>query len=62
MTTYLLVIGLIFLIMLAGITVDRLYRLFAAKNPQLGPFRKSGGGCSCGSGHCNAEKRETCGL
>ena len=36
----------------AGITVDRLYRRFAARNPQLGPFRRSDkcGCCSKGSG------------
>ncbi len=59
MGTYLLVIGLIFLILLAGITVDRLYRLFAARNPQLGPFRKSGGGCgSCSGGSgCSGDSK-----
>jgi Na+/glutamate symporter len=39
MTTYLVTIGLIFAIMLGGIAVERLYRRFAASNPQLGPFR-----------------------
>ena len=36
----------------AGITVDRLYRRFAARNPQLGPFRRSDkcGCCSKGGG------------
>lgn len=57
MTTYLVTIGLIFALMLGGIGVERLYRVFAARNPQLGPFRKAGGcgGCKGGSG-CNAEK------
>lgn len=58
MSTYLLVIGLIFLIMLAGIVVDRFYRIFAAKNPQLGPFRdqeRGCGSCSGGSG-CSGVK------
>jgi uncharacterized membrane protein len=53
MTTYLVTVGLIFAIMLAGIAIDRAYRAFAAKHPQLGPFRKAGGGCgACGGGHC----------
>lgn len=43
----------------AGITVDRLYRRFAARNPQLGPFRRSDkcGCCSKGSGCAD----DTCG-
>jgi hypothetical protein len=49
---YLTTIGLIFTLLLAGIGVDRLYRSFAAKNPRLGPFRKSGEGCGC----CAARK------
>ena len=57
MATYLVTIGLIFAIMLGGIAVERLYRGFAAKNPQLGPFRDNskcgcraaGSGCSEGS-------------
>lgn len=53
MTTYLLTIGLIFALMLAGIAVDRLYRRFAARNPQLGPFRKNDGSCGCCAGKCN---------
>ena len=51
MTTYLIAIALIFAVMLAGIGVERLYRAFAARHPQLGPFRKSDGGCgSCSGG------------
>jgi hypothetical protein len=52
MTTYLVTIGLIFAIMLGGIAVERLYRRFAASNPQLGPFRDTSkcGSCSAGSG------------
>jgi hypothetical protein len=52
MTTYLVTIGLIFTIMLAGIAVERIYRNFAARNPQLGPFRDTSkcGCCTAGSG------------
>lgn len=58
MSAYLITIGLILLIMLGGIAVDRLYRLFARRHPELGPFRESGGGCGghcggCGGGHCD---------
>ncbi len=50
--TYLITIGLIFLVMLGGIAVERLYRRFAARNPKLGPFRDTTkcGSCSAGSG------------
>lgn len=52
MSTYLLTIGLIMAIGLIGIAVDRIYRTFAQRNPQLGPFRDSDGGCGC----CSASK------
>ncbi|MDP2433755.1 MAG: hypothetical protein Q8O33_17270 [Pseudomonadota bacterium] len=57
MSTYLITIGLILGIGLIGIGVDRLYRGFARKNPQLGPFRNSDkgcGSCTAGSG-CSGE-------
>jgi hypothetical protein len=54
-SVYLTTIGLIFALLLGGIGVDRLYRAFAARNPKLGPFRKSGGGCGCCSGSCDTE-------
>ena len=63
MKTYLIAVGLIFGVMAAGLLVDRLYRRFAAKNPQLGPFRdpeRSCGSCSGGSG-C-ADKGDACGA
>lgn len=58
MMTYLVTIALIMGIGLIGILVDRLYRGFARRNPQLGPFRDSGkcgscaGGGGCDSGSC----------
>ncbi len=57
MSVYLVTIGLILLIMLAGIVVDRFYKLFARRHPELGPFRKEAGGCGghcggCGGGSC----------
>lgn len=55
MSTYLITIGIIFAILLGGIAVDRTYRAFAARNPQLGPFRKGGcGSCSCHGDSCDA--------
>lgn len=56
MTTYLVTIGLIFALMLGGIAVERLYRAFAARHPQLGPYRDTGkcGCCAAGSGCSDA--------
>ena len=52
MGTYLTTIVIIFAVMSGGILVDRVYRGFAAKNPQLGPFRDNSkcGCCTAGSG------------
>ena len=58
MSTYLVTIALIFVLMLAGIGVERLYRRFARRNPQLGPFRKHDGSCGCCAGKC--DDRSTC--
>ncbi len=55
---YLTTIAIIFALMLGGIAADRAYRGFAARNPQLGPFRKGGcGSCSCHDGACDAPRR-----
>lgn len=62
---YLIAIGCIFAIMLAGIAVERLYRRFAARNPRLGPFRDTSkcGSCTAGSGcsdsACSTEHNAT---
>lgn len=48
MGIYLATIALVFAILLGGIAIDRLYRRFALRNPQLGPFRKEADGkCGC---------------
>ena len=62
MSLYVITIALIFAILLLGIVVDRLYRVFAARHPQLGPFRKSDGCgcCSAGSGCSSNDK--SCGT
>jgi len=48
----LITIGAIFTIAIGGILIDRWYRRFARRNPQLGPFRKEGHQdcCSCTAG------------
>jgi len=55
MLTYLAAIGLIFALLAGGILVQELYRRFAQRHPELGPFReeKGCGSCSAGSG-CRA--------
>ena len=46
MGLYLTTIAIIFGLAMAGILVDRIFRRFAARNPQLGPFRDPGK-CGC---------------
>lgn len=58
MATYLITIAAIFLIMLTGIAIERLYKHFQAMNPHLGPFRKLDGKCTC---HCSSCDEESCG-
>lgn len=52
MGLYLVTIAVIFSLALGGILIDRIYRRFAARHPQLGPFRDPGkcGCCKAGSG------------
>jgi hypothetical protein len=58
MSAYVVAVGLILALLLAGIGVDRLYRRFARRHPELGPFRGEGGCGTCsscdrkGAGHC----------
>ncbi|MFN6960721.1 MAG: hypothetical protein ACK4N6_00635 [Rhodocyclaceae bacterium] len=59
MTTYLVTILLVFALMLTGIAVDRLYRRFAARHPQLGPYRNGEGSCGCCSGKCQTPGETT---
>lgn len=59
MMTYLITAGLILAFMLGGLWVNRIYRGFAARNPQLGPFRdpdqRGCGSCRGGDG-CSGER------
>ena len=43
---------IIFLVLAAWVLVEHIYAVFAARHPELGPFRRNDGGCSCGSGSC----------
>lgn len=61
MGNFLVAFAAIFCLALGGIIVDRIYRRFAARHPQLGPFRDPGkcGCCSagdCGDRACSAEQ------
>ena len=48
-----------YLVEIGGIAIDRLYARFARRHPQLGPFRKRGGGCGAeragGTGETGAD-------
>lgn len=51
----LLASAVILLMLLGGLAVDGLYRRFAKRHPELGPFRPEGGcggGCRCSGGRC----------
>lgn len=43
---------IIFLVLAAWVLVEHLYAAFAARHPELGPFRRNDGSCSCCSGSC----------
>ncbi len=58
MGNYLVTAVIIFLLMVTGIAVERLYKHFQAMNPHLGPFRKLDGKCTC---HCSSCDEEGCG-
>jgi hypothetical protein len=60
MSLYLITIGIIFALLLAGIGIERLYRAFAARHPQLGPFRKNGGGCGSCAAESSCSQDKTC--
>jgi hypothetical protein len=55
--------AILFGLMVLTIAVDRLYKAFAARNPDRGPFRNKDKGCqsckSCGDlPSCDAGKRD----
>jgi len=58
MVRFLLASLMIFGVLVGWVWVQLTYARFAARNPELGPFRSEGGGCgsggcSCGNGHCS---------
>jgi hypothetical protein len=56
MLVYLTTIGLILILLLGWIVVQRTYRLFAHEHPELGPFRGEGHqGCGSCSGECGGD-------
>ncbi|MCX8017008.1 MAG: hypothetical protein N2690_03755 [Rhodocyclaceae bacterium] len=56
MSRYLIAIGLIFVLLAGGVAIDRLYRAFAARHPQLGPFRNQDGACGCCANRCASDE------
>lgn len=55
MADFLLTSLVIFGVMVGWLYVQDLYRRFARRHPELGPFRREGGcggGCSCRQGSC----------
>lgn len=66
MRTYLLASALIFVILLAWVGVQGVYRRFARRHPRLGPYREDAcGGCtgSCGdAGHLSEARAPHAGM
>jgi hypothetical protein len=52
MVKFLLAPLIVFAVLAGWVWVQSRYTRFAAANPQLGPFRREDGGCSCGSVRC----------
>nr|VFK55666.1 MAG: hypothetical protein BECKTUN1418D_GA0071000_103516 [Candidatus Kentron sp. TUN] len=53
---YVLAIGIILFLLFGWVTVQHVYRRFAVKNPELGPYGDDTGkcgNCGCGSGAAN---------
>ncbi len=62
MSTYLVTIGLLFVLLLGWVAVQRIYRWFACRHPHLGPFRNEQGGCGgCAGGACSRDGMQDCG-
>ena len=61
MARFLVASLVIFAVLIGWIWVQSAYARFAARHPELGPYRSGeggcGGGCSCGSGACEREGR-----
>jgi hypothetical protein len=60
MKILILTFGFIFILLFGGILADRLYARFARRNPQLGPFRNSDGGCGCCAAKDACSDRSAC--
>ncbi len=61
MGIYVVTIGAIFGMLMLLIAVERLYRRFAAHNPQLGPFRQPDKCMGCEAGK-NCKDDAVCGT
>jgi hypothetical protein len=61
MADFLLAGTLIFAVMVGWLYVQDLYARFAARHPELGPYRRQGGcgggSCSCSQGSCPTKDR-----
>ncbi len=60
MTLYLATVALVFAILGGGIAVDRLYRRFARRNPELGPFRDAEHACGSCASRPDCDARKSC--
>nr|VFJ96289.1 MAG: hypothetical protein BECKLFY1418B_GA0070995_10833 [Candidatus Kentron sp. LFY]VFK17725.1 MAG: hypothetical protein BECKLFY1418C_GA0070996_10353 [Candidatus Kentron sp. LFY] len=55
---YIFSIGIILILLIGWVTVQYVYRYFAVRHPELGPYRDelgSCGNCGCGIDSCTRE-------
>ena len=58
MKLYFLTVLLLFFLILLGVLTNHVYKKFAQKNPQLGPFREEGCGCCSAQEMCEKIQKQ----
>ncbi|HWS13163.1 MAG TPA: hypothetical protein VN279_10220 [Rhodocyclaceae bacterium] len=56
MLTYLITIGLIFVLLTGWIVVQQAAKLYARRHPEFGPCREEGAGCGSCGGSCSRRR------
>ena len=56
MLTYLITIGLIFVLLTGWIVVQQAAKIYARRHPEFGPCREEGAGCGSCGGSCSRRR------
>jgi len=56
MLTYLITIGLIFVLLTGWIVVQQAAKIYARRHPEFGPCREEGTGCGSCGGSCSRRR------